>query len=159
MIPTRTYPHVIPRVVSTPFPSSQRAPEHGPRPQSTGVPYRRSPFGRASLSLLTSPTMLVAAAASPRAPDVHRPFYHWYDHLFIHLTTVESLYSAPLAFICVWAIKMRPFVGLQSICVFSSNSPSCACALAPPRVVHFSSRPRVACAHCPNSSITPQTRS
>ena len=77
--------------------------------------------------------MLIAAAASPRAPDVHRPFYHWYDHFFIHLTIVESLYSAPLAFICVWAIKMRPFVGLQSICVSLQLPFVCVCSRPPRR--------------------------
>ena len=99
-----------------------------PRPLPTGISHRCSPIGRAPLSLLLSPTMLVATTASLSAPDVHRPFFYWYDHLRVHLTTEESLDSAPLPFIVLRTIRCAHVRANNVICIFLFKLHSCVCA-------------------------------
>jgi len=97
----------------------RRAPEHGP---SGWPPYRRSLVGRALLPLLLSPTMFVAATSSPRAPDVLLVFFATGTITFhLHLM-LESLDSAPQAFIATLDYKMCPCAGLTMLSDFLSSS-------------------------------------
>jgi hypothetical protein len=82
-----------------------------PRPQSTGIPYRRSSFGRASLPLFLSPTMFITAAP----PRVLLTFalapFHWYDYTFVfisHWSHLILLYN----FYCILDYKDVPVCGL-----------------------------------------------
>ena len=117
-----------------------------PQPLPTGISHWRSPISQAPLSLLLSPTMLVATTASPSAPDVHRLLFYWYDHLCIHLTTEESLDSAPLPFIVLRTIRCAHVRANNVICIFLFELHSCVCA--PTSLMSTSHCSRLACAHC-----------
>ena len=72
-------------------------------PLSTGhrvwLPYRRTDVGRPALPFSLSPAMSVAAITSPRAPDVPLAFLRLARLPFHFHLMLESLDSAPQAFL------------------------------------------------------------